>query len=60
LKSETRWSYVHLPDGTLKWTSPTGRTFLSEPATIIRPAMHPAETQKERARHPDSEDPAPF
>ncbi|HSP75571.1 MAG TPA: HNH endonuclease signature motif containing protein, partial [Cryobacterium sp.] len=64
LKSETRWSYVHLPDGTLKWTSPTGRTFLSEPATIIRPAMHPAmhpaETPKERARQPDSEEPAPF
>ncbi|WP_166785420.1 HNH endonuclease signature motif containing protein [Cryobacterium cryoconiti] len=37
LKSETRWSYVHRADGTLEWTSPTGRTFLSEPATIIRP-----------------------
>ncbi|WP_166784931.1 HNH endonuclease signature motif containing protein, partial [Cryobacterium sp. TMT2-42-4] len=37
LKSETRWTYTHLPDGTLKWTSPTGRTFISEPATIIRP-----------------------
>ncbi|HSP51793.1 MAG TPA: DUF222 domain-containing protein, partial [Cryobacterium sp.] len=41
LKSETRWSYVHLPDGTLKWTSPTGRTFISEPATIIRPPGRP-------------------
>ena len=37
LKSETRWSYVHLADGTLEWTSPTGRTFVSEPATLIRP-----------------------
>ncbi|TFC83954.1 HNH endonuclease [Cryobacterium cheniae] len=46
LKSETRWSYVHLPDGTLKWTSPTGRTFLSEPATIIRSAAPPPETLK--------------
>ena len=37
LKSETGWQVVHLRDGTLKWTSPTGRTFMSEPATVIRP-----------------------
>ena len=37
LKSETGWQVVHLRDGTLKWRSPTGRTFMSEPATVIRP-----------------------
>ncbi|HSP76459.1 MAG TPA: DUF222 domain-containing protein [Cryobacterium sp.] len=60
LKSETRWSYVLLPDGTLKWTSPTGRTFLSEPATIIRAPAPPADTTKERVRQPDSNESAPF
>ncbi|TFC78346.1 HNH endonuclease [Cryobacterium cheniae] len=38
LKSETGWQVRHLGDGLLQWTSPTGRTFVSEPATIIRPA----------------------
>ncbi len=37
---------MHLPDGTLKKTSPTGRALLSEPATIIRPAGHPAEKEE--------------
>ncbi|TFD29434.1 HNH endonuclease [Cryobacterium cryoconiti] len=55
LKSETRWSYLHLADGTLKWTSPTGRTFVSEPATIIR-----APETARPPRQPDSEEPAPF
>ncbi|HSP52103.1 MAG TPA: DUF222 domain-containing protein [Cryobacterium sp.] len=60
LKSETRWSYVLLPDGTLKWTSPTGRTFLSEPATIIRPPGRKRERPEQRVRQPDSEESAPF
>ena len=59
LKSETRWSYVHLPDGTLKWTSPTGRTFLSEPATIIR-APGRAPTSMPETRPPDPDEPPPF
>ena len=36
LKTETQWRYVRLPDGTIQWTSPTGRTFIGEPTTIIR------------------------
>jgi hypothetical protein len=63
LKSETRWTYVHLPDGTLKWTSPTGRTFLSEPATIIRPPgrrTEKKERKEEEKRRPDSDEPVPF
>ncbi len=36
LKSETGWRVLHLGGGTLEWTSPTGRTFVSEPATVIR------------------------
>ncbi|TFC92773.1 MULTISPECIES: HNH endonuclease signature motif containing protein [Cryobacterium] len=61
LKSETRWSYVHLADGTLTWTwtSPSERTFVSEPATIIHSAGR-VPTSKPQARQPDSVDPAPF
>ena len=59
LKSETRCTYAHNPDGTLKWTSPTGRTFLSEPATIIRPpGKRPG--SKQTVRPLASGDPAPF
>ncbi|TFC44347.1 HNH endonuclease signature motif containing protein [Cryobacterium shii] len=71
LKSETRWSYVHLPDGTLEWTSPTGRRFISEPVTIIRPPerwrrskagpppeqVRPADA---KTRPPESDEPPPF
>ena len=32
------WRVLHLGDGLLQWTSPTGRTFVSEPATVIRSA----------------------
>jgi hypothetical protein len=42
LKSETGWSLEHAGDGTLTWTSPTGRTFTTEPATRIRPTPAPA------------------
>lgn len=58
LKSETGWSVRHLAAGTLEWTSPSGRTFVSEPATVIRP-MAPAPPPGE----PPSEvapEPAPF
>ena len=70
LKSETGWQVQHLGDGTLKWTSPTGRTFMSEPGTVIRsaspepsvepsvePSTEPPPT--EPASHPEPE-PAPF
>ena len=58
LKSETRWSVKHLTAGTLEWTSPSGRTFVSEPATVIRPvstAPPPGEPSSEAAPEP-----APF
>ncbi|TFC59818.1 HNH endonuclease, partial [Cryobacterium sp. TMT2-15-1] len=75
LKSETRWTYTHLPDGTLKWTSPTGRTFISEPATIIRPPERrpkpgpqpgptpgptPRPSSQARSRPPEADEPPPF
>ncbi|WP_104099375.1 HNH endonuclease signature motif containing protein [Cryobacterium sp. M96] len=71
LKSETRWTYMHLPDGTLKWTSPTGRTFISEPATIIRaperrpkpephPGPPPRPSSDARSRPPEANEPPPF
>ncbi|MBC7442492.1 MAG: HNH endonuclease, partial [Ramlibacter sp.] len=36
LKSETGWTVMHLAGGTLRWRSPSGRVFVSEPATVIR------------------------
>ena len=71
LKSETRWSYAHLPDGTLEWTSPTGRTFFSEPATIIRPPENrprskvgsgpaPVRPPDDTMKPPESNEPPPF
>ncbi|TFC98778.1 HNH endonuclease [Cryobacterium sinapicolor] len=60
LKSETRWTYVHLPDGTLKWTSPTGRTFISEPATMIRASRRTPAKAVKPMRPGDSGEPAPF
>ncbi|TFD47687.1 HNH endonuclease [Cryobacterium sp. TMT1-2-1] len=35
LKSETGWRLEHLGDGRLEWTSPTGRSFTSEPGTDL-------------------------
>ncbi|MEO8261059.1 MAG: DUF222 domain-containing protein [Pseudolysinimonas sp.] len=30
------WRMSHLPGGTIRWTSPFGRTYLTEPSTVIR------------------------
>ncbi|TFC06789.1 HNH endonuclease signature motif containing protein [Cryobacterium mannosilyticum] len=35
LKTQTRWSVAQQPGGILTWTSPTGREFITEPATIL-------------------------
>ena len=58
LKSETGWRVTHLGDGTLEWTSPTGRTFVSEPATVIRSATPaPAPPGPVSAAEPVPEEP---
>lgn len=31
LKHETAWNYTRLPDGTFRWTAPSGRTYDREP-----------------------------
>jgi len=31
LKQHTRWNVTQLPDGTFRWTTPTGRTYTTEP-----------------------------
>ncbi|MEO6201357.1 MAG: DUF222 domain-containing protein [Cryobacterium sp.] len=38
LKSEAGWSVIHARDGTLTWTSPSGKRYVTEPATRIDPA----------------------
>ncbi|MEC5177904.1 hypothetical protein RCH16_002930 [Cryobacterium sp. MP_M5] len=35
LKTQTRWTVTQKPGGILTWTSPTGRDFITEPATIL-------------------------
>ena len=30
-KQDPRWKVGQLPDGTFQWTTPTGRTFTTEP-----------------------------
>ena len=35
-KHTLRWGMKHLPGGTIRWTSPFGRTYLTEPASVIR------------------------
>jgi hypothetical protein len=42
LKSETGWSLKHLADGRLEWTSPAGRIFTTDPATVIVPSPPPS------------------
>jgi hypothetical protein len=37
-KHHTGWDLKHIGDGVIEWTSPTGHTYFSEPATRIRPA----------------------
>ncbi|WP_166785544.1 HNH endonuclease signature motif containing protein, partial [Cryobacterium cryoconiti] len=62
LKSETGWRVVHLGDGLLEWTSPTGRTFVSEPATVIHSAStaaKPATPPAEPAPNPAEPEPEP-
>ena len=36
-KHHTRWKVEHLGDGDLHWTSPTGHTYITEPATRMEP-----------------------
>ena len=31
LKQDPRWTVSQLPDGTFRWTTPTGRTYTAEP-----------------------------
>jgi hypothetical protein len=35
LKTQTRWTVAQQPGGILTWTSPTGRDFTTEPATVL-------------------------
>jgi hypothetical protein len=35
-KTELGWKVEHLPGGVLRWTTPFGRTYLTEPSTVIR------------------------
>jgi hypothetical protein len=35
LKTQARWTAAQKPGGILTWTSPTGRNFVTEPATVL-------------------------
>ncbi len=36
LKHHSAWTPRHLTGGTIEWTSPSGRTYLTEPSTVMR------------------------
>lgn len=40
LKHHTDWQLTQARDGNLEWTSPSGHSYATEPATRIRPAPH--------------------
>jgi hypothetical protein len=42
LKTQTRWTVAQQPGGILTWTSPTGRDFTTEPATVLPTGPPPA------------------
>jgi len=54
LKTQTRWTVSQQPGGILTWTSPTGRDFTTEPATLL-PVGPPPGPPTERT----TESPAP-
>jgi len=60
LKTETGWTITHLDDGYLHWTSPTGRTFTTEPATIIHTNPTVTDTTTPPPHDPAPPEPAPF
>ena len=55
LKTQTRWAVSQQPGGILTWTSPTGRDFTTEPATLL-----PTGTPRGRPTPSDSGDDPPF
>jgi hypothetical protein len=57
LKTETSWTVKQQPGGILAWTSPTGRGFVTEPATRIAP---PVGTRPPMPTRPPLPDKAPF
>ncbi|WP_166789775.1 HNH endonuclease signature motif containing protein [Cryobacterium fucosi] len=60
LKSETGWTVKHLAGGFLEWTSPTGQSFTTEPATIIHtPPGTVATPPGPEPAPPDDTDPEP-
>ncbi|TFC84043.1 HNH endonuclease [Cryobacterium sinapicolor] len=61
LKSETGWTVKQEPGGILTWHSPTGRPFVTEPATPIAPPGDPsAPSRTARPARPPLPDDAPF
>ncbi|TFC59556.1 HNH endonuclease [Cryobacterium sp. TMT2-15-1] len=61
LKTETGWTVKQEPGGILTWNSPSGREFVTEPATRIAPPGAPPTTPRtSRPARPPLPDEAPF
>ncbi|MCY7326468.1 MAG: hypothetical protein LH605_10110, partial [Microbacteriaceae bacterium] len=69
VKDETDWTVAHTADGTgaLEWTSPTGRTHITEPAVIIQAGVNDNHhrtldlTARDKRDNDDNDDePPPF
>ncbi|HEY8827377.1 MAG TPA: hypothetical protein VIM17_06430, partial [Jatrophihabitantaceae bacterium] len=60
-KHEAGWTPKRQPDGSIEWTSPTGHTYVEEPATypIDRTLDPPPSTQPEQIEA-DPDPPPPF
>ncbi|MBG6059611.1 hypothetical protein IWX89_003074 [Cryobacterium sp. MP_M3] len=62
MKTQTRWTVTQKPGGILTWTSPTGREFTTEPATILPTVLPtgPPTAGPPTATAPDLPDDPPF
>ncbi|MFF2633465.1 HNH endonuclease, partial [Microbacterium sp. NPDC058021] len=60
LKHHTAWTVTQHPDGTLEWTSPTGRRYLDIPHGALEFTTTPATTTTTATAATGSGAPPPF
>ena len=58
LKHHTAWTVRQTPGGVLEWRSPTGRSYLDRPPSVVRFIPDPVGVRPDAQHPPD--DPPPF
>ncbi|WP_213814822.1 HNH endonuclease signature motif containing protein [Glaciihabitans sp. dw_435] len=58
-KQFTEWTYRHLADGRLEWTSPSGRSYITEPNSFIEPTPFTWPDEPSGAEGPEQQGPTP-